>query len=128
MKAKGLTDARKIPDEVMNYLRRIAVRAVEEHHHSPELMAAIFGISRSCMYDGLGEYGEEGEDPLATRKAPGSLPVMTADIDHWLKATILHSTPKDHGYDTLLWTLAIRVDVLKKRFDLWVSDSPVALH
>jgi hypothetical protein len=29
MKEIGLSDARKIPDEVMNYLRRIAVRAVE---------------------------------------------------------------------------------------------------
>ena len=30
MKADWLSDARKIPDEVMNYLRRIVVRAVEE--------------------------------------------------------------------------------------------------
>ena len=29
MKAEWMSDARKIPDEVMNYLRRIAVRAVE---------------------------------------------------------------------------------------------------
>ncbi|MBK8537451.1 MAG: winged helix-turn-helix domain-containing protein [Candidatus Competibacteraceae bacterium] len=40
----------------------------------------------------------------------------------------MHSTPEDHGYDTVLWTLEILVDVLKKRFDLWVSDSTVALH
>lgn len=128
MKAKWLTDARKIPDEVMNYLRRIAVRAVEEYHYSPELIAAIFGISRSCIYDWLREYREEGEDALDTRKAPGSLPVMTSDIDYWLKETILYSTPQDHGYGTLLWTLDILVDVLKKRFDLCVSDSTVALH
>jgi len=128
MKAEWLFDARKIPDEVMNYLRRIAVRAVEEYPHSPELIAAIFGISRSCIDDGLREYREEGEDALDTRKAPGSLPVMTSDVDHWLKETILHSTPQDHGYDTLLWTLDILVDLLKKRFDLWVSDSTVALH
>ena len=36
MKAKWLLDARKIPDEVMNYLRRIAVRAVVEKRQSPE--------------------------------------------------------------------------------------------
>ena len=36
MKGNWLSDARKIPDEVMNYLRRIAVRAVEEKHDSPE--------------------------------------------------------------------------------------------
>ncbi|MBK8754055.1 MAG: hypothetical protein IPL99_21490 [Candidatus Competibacteraceae bacterium] len=53
MKEDWLSDARKIPDEVMNYLRRIAVRAVEEKHYSPELITAIFGISRSCIYEWL---------------------------------------------------------------------------
>ena len=37
MKAEWLSDARKIPDEVMNYLPRIAVRAVEKITNSPEL-------------------------------------------------------------------------------------------
>jgi hypothetical protein len=32
MNAKWLSDFRKIPDEIMNYLRRIAVRAVEDNH------------------------------------------------------------------------------------------------
>jgi hypothetical protein len=32
MKAEWMFDARKIPDEVMNSLRRIAVRAIEEKH------------------------------------------------------------------------------------------------
>lgn len=61
MKAEWLFDARKIPDEVMNYLRRIAVRSVEEQHHSPELIAAIFGISRSFIHAWLRAYRERGE-------------------------------------------------------------------
>ncbi|MBK8753642.1 MAG: winged helix-turn-helix domain-containing protein [Candidatus Competibacteraceae bacterium] len=73
-------------------------------------------------------YHAKGEDALDTEKAPGSPPVMTSEIDDGLKKTILHSTPEDHGYDTVLWMLEILVDVLKKRFDLWVSDSTVALH
>ena len=36
MKAEWLSDARKMPDEVMNYLRPIAVQAIEEKHYSPE--------------------------------------------------------------------------------------------
>ena len=31
-------------------------------------------------------------------------------------------------YDTVLWTLAILVELLKKQFNTWVSDSTVALH
>jgi len=49
MKANWLSDARKIPGEVMNYIRRLAVRAVEEKHHSPEVIADILGISRSSI-------------------------------------------------------------------------------
>ena len=61
MKAEWLFDARKIPDDVMNDLRRIAVRAVEEHHHSPAWIAVIFGINRSGIYDWLRESREKGE-------------------------------------------------------------------
>jgi hypothetical protein len=39
MNAEWLSDFRKIPDEVMNYLRRIAVRAVEDQHYSPRAIA-----------------------------------------------------------------------------------------
>jgi predicted transcriptional regulator len=49
MNADWLSDARKIPDEVMSYLRRIAVQAIEEKHYSPELIADILGISRSSI-------------------------------------------------------------------------------
>jgi transposase len=128
MNATGLSDFRKIPDEVMNYLRRIAVRAVEENHHSPELIANVLGISRSCIYDWLRWYRAGGEAALDTRSAPGADPVITPEMDRWLKATILNSTPVEHGYDTELWTLKILVELLQQRFGVWVADSTVALH
>lgn len=128
MNAEWLSDFRKIPDEVMNYLRRIAVRAVEDQHYSPELIAKIFGISRSCIYDWLRWYRAEGEAALDTGAAPGAAPVLTPELDRWLHDTILTSTPVDYGYDTELWTLQILVELLRQRFGVWVSDSTVALH
>ena len=128
MKAKWLLDARKIPDEVMNYLRRIAVRAVVEKRQSPESIAKIFGISRSSIYEWLRWYRDGGEEALDTQSAPGALPVLLPHMDRWLKRTILTSTPVDHGYDTVLWTLKILVDLLQQRFGIEVSDSTVALH
>jgi transposase len=77
MNAEWLSDFRKIPDEVMNYLRRIAVRAVEAQHQSPELIAKIFGISRSCIDDWLRWYHRGGEAELDTRAAPGAPPGLT---------------------------------------------------
>jgi transposase len=128
MKADWLSDARKIPDEVMNYLRPIAVRAVEEKHYSPELIADIFGISRSSIYDWLRWYHDAGEEALDTRVAPGAPPVITPVMDWWLKQIVLNSTPVDHGYDTVLWTRAILAELLQKHFGICVSESTVGLH
>ena len=52
-----------------------------------------------------------------TGKAPGADWVITPKIDQWLKETILNTTPADHGYDTVLWTLEIIVNLLKERFN-----------
>jgi transposase len=128
MNAEWLSDFRKIPDETMNYLRRLAVRAVEDKHYSPEVVADLLGISRSCIYDWLRWYHRGGEAELDTRSAPGASPVITPDLDRWLQDTILKSTPVDHGYDTELWTLKILVELLQQQFGVWVADSTVALH
>ena len=93
MKAEWMFDARKIPDEVMNYLRRIAVRAVEEKHYSPEVVADFLDISRSSIYDWLRDYREQGEAALDTRKAPGAPQVLTPEIDRWLRSDHLIFDP-----------------------------------
>ena len=111
MNAEWMSDARKIPDEVMNYIRRIAVSAIEEKGFSPELVAKLFGIDRTSIYDWLRKYRHEGEVALDTGKAPGADWVITPKIDQWLKETILNTTPADHGYDTVLWTLEIIVNL-----------------
>ena len=49
MNAMGLSDFRKIPDEVMNDLRRIAVRAVEENHYSPEFPSSAVNFISYCF-------------------------------------------------------------------------------
>jgi transposase len=123
-----MTDARKTPDEVMNYIRRLAVYAVVDLKQSPELISEIFHVSRSSMYDWLLWYKRDGDQALDTRKAPGSAPVITSKIDRWLKRTILRSTPGDYGYDTELWTLKILVDLLHERFGIQVYESTVANH
>ena len=128
MNAEWLSDARKIPDEVMNYIRMIAVRAVEEKHYSPEAVADIFGITRSSIYDWLRWYREGGEAALKTRKALGKPPVITPVMDAWLKHTVLNSTPVDHGYDTVLWTRRILVELLQKRFGIEVLETTVGVH
>lgn len=128
MKNDWMTDARKIPDDAMNYIRRIAVHAVIDGHHSPELVANVLNISRSAIYRWLEYFRKDGDQALDTQKAPGASPVITPKIDRWLKQTILHSTPSDFGYDTESWTLKIIADLLKKRFGVCVYESTVWNH
>jgi transposase len=128
MKADWLCDARKIPDEVMNYLRRIAIRAVKEKDYSPELIADIFGISRSSIYAWLRWYDNGGEEALDTQSAPGAPPTITAEMDLWLKQIVLSSTPVDHGYDTVLWNRDMLSALLNKHFGITVAGCTVSLH
>jgi transposase len=123
-----LSDARKIPDEAMNYIRRIAVHAIVDRHYSPELVAEVLNISRSSIYNWVSWYRKGGEPALDTQKAPGAPPVITPEMDVWLKDIILHSTPMEHGYDTPLWTLKILVELLKENYGIDVYESTVANH
>jgi len=65
MANEWLSDARKIPDEVMRYIRKLAVRAVVEFGWSPECVYEVFGISRSSLYGLVGGVGRKpGRRPL----------------------------------------------------------------
>jgi transposase len=128
MKPNWLSDARLIPDEVMSYLRKIAVHAVEENHYSPEDVIKIFGFSRSVIYDWLKRYQKDGYAGLDTKKAPGVSPMVTEEMDVWLKQTILDSTPEDFGYDTILWTCDLLAELLSNRYGVQVIGSTVNHH
>ena len=128
MNADWIEDARKIPDEFMSHIRRLAVMAVVEDHQSPELVAKIFKISRSSIYEWLSWFKKGGYDALDTLKAPGKKPIITPEIELWLKHTILHSNPSDYGYDTELWTIKIIAELLKKQFGIKVCESTISNH
>lgn len=128
MDNEWLSDGRKIPDHVMDYFRKTAVRAVRELGYGPELVARLLGFSPSCLYEWLKCYDQGGYSALETGKAPGAVPIITPTIDQWLKDTVLKSTPDQHGYDTVLWTSRILVEMLHQTFGITVSEATVSLH
>lgn len=128
MKPKWLDDARLIPDEVMSYLRKIAVHAVAGNGFSPEDVSDLLGISRSSVYVWLKRFEADGYDGLDTKKAPGAAPVVTEEMDCWLKQTVLEATPEVFGYETPLWTCALLAEVLGERFGVVVGGAAVNAH
>ena len=128
MNTDWLNDGRKIPDEVMHYIRIMAVHAVRELGQSPEEVIKIFNFNRHCIYDWLRQFDEGGYSALESISAPGADPLVTNEVDEWLKQTVTNMTPLDFEYDTNLWTCKILGELLKKEFDITVSESTVRLH
>jgi len=128
MKPKWLSDARLIPDEVMSYLRKIAVHAVHENGYSPEDVIKIFGFSRSGIYDWLKRFREHGYAGLDTKKAPGSPASVTEEMDAWLKRIVFESTPENFGYDTTLWTCELLAQLLSEKYGVHVIAETINQH
>lgn len=121
-------DGRTIPDEVMGHIRQRAVHAIRQQGYSPALVADVLGFSRRSVSAWLSRYDQGGYEALETRAAPGAEPNITQEMEGWLKAIVLTSTPQAHGYETVLWTRDILSELLAKRFGVVVSGVTVNLH
>lgn len=128
MNPEWLEDGRKIPDDVMRYIRIMAVHAVRELGQSPEEVIKVFNFNRPCIYRWLRLYDEGGYEALKSEMPMGSEPIITEEMDEWLKQTVLTKTPMDFNYDTPLWTCKILMALLKTEFHVWVGESTVRLH
>jgi transposase len=123
-----LNDGRKIPDDVMYYIRVMAVHAVRVLGQSPEVIAKAYNFNRACIYRWLKQYDDGGFAALESEMPPGAQPLVTREMDEWLKQTVISKNPVDYGYDTNLWTCGILSGLLKKEFGVAVSDSATRLH
>lgn len=128
MNLDWLNDGRKIPDDVMHYIRVMAVNAVRILGLGPEEVARAYNFNRHCIYRWLNQYDKGGFDALKSETAPGAIPLVTEEMDEWLHHVVLSHTPLDFKYDTNLWTCRILAGMLEKEFAVKVSESAVRLH
>lgn len=128
MTPEWLEDGRKVPDNVMYYIRRMAVYAVRVLGRSPEKVAEAYNFDRSCIYRWLKQYDEGGFEALESHMPRGAAPIITQAIEDWMKQAILNNTPVDFGYDTTLWTCPILAALLLDKFEVKVSDTAVRQH
>jgi len=128
MNLDWLNDGRKIPDDVMYYIRVMAVNAIRVLGHGPEEIAKAYNFNRHCIYRWLNQYDVGGFEALKSDTSPGAAPLLTGEMDEWLKHVVLSHTPLDFEYDTNLWTCAILAELLRKEFAVTVSESTVRLH
>jgi transposase len=128
MKPSWMSDARQIPDEVMTFLRQIAVCAIKEKNFHLDDVSEMLGISRSSIYDWLHRFAVDGYEGLETRQAPGAPPLITEEMDQWLCDTVLIKTPEAFEYNTPLWTSDILAELLERHFGVVVGGPAVNRH
>ena len=96
MTPEWLEDGRKVPDDVMYYIRKMAVYyAVRVLGQSPEKVAEAYNFDRSCIYRWLKQYDGGGFEALESHMPSGSDPIITKATDDWMKQAVLDSTPAD---------------------------------
>ena len=123
-----LNDYRKTPDQVMNYIRKIAVRAGVDFEIPVDRVAQVFGIAPSAVYAWIKRYDKDGYLGLETGSAPGAKPIITKEIEEWLRHVVLNTVPADHGFETSLWTCDIMRRLLNMEFGIDVQISSISNH
>jgi len=115
MKCKKTIDARSYKHDMLEQMRRDAVKRVEAGE-SPEVVAAGLAINRRTIYRWLESYHYGGEEALAAKPIPGAPPKLDAKQLAKLSRIIRDKNPQQLKFDYALWTLAIIRQVIAQRF------------
>lgn len=124
MHCKKTIDARSYSHEMLEQLRRDCVRRVASGE-SPEVVAEGLGINRRTIYRWLAAYHYGGADALAAKPIPGAPPKLDAQQMAKLARMIRDKTPLQFKFEFALWTLAIIRELIKRSFNVSLSEVSV---
>ncbi|MDH3210247.1 MAG: IS630 family transposase [Burkholderiaceae bacterium] len=125
MQCKKTIDARSYSHDMLEQLRRDAVKRVESGE-SPEAVASGLGINRRTIYRWLSAFHYGGDQALAAKPIPGAPPKLDAKQLAKLARLIRDRNPQQLKFDYALWTLAIIRQVIANRFMVKLSEVSVA--
>jgi transposase len=126
MKCKRETDGRKLDDAGKEAIRRRAVRMVIKGEISPEQVAQDLDINRRTIYTWLEKYHYGGLEALSRQPRLGAKPKLSADQLRQLYAWIAWSDPRQHQFPFALWTAALVRDLIRREFDVSLSEVSVS--
>ena len=125
MQCKKTIDARSYKHDMLEQLRRDAVKRVESGE-SPEAVASGLGINRRTIYRWLSAFHYGGDQALAAKPIPGAPPKLDAKQLAKLARLIREKNPQQLKFDYALWTLGIIRQVIASRFMVKLSEVSVA--
>lgn len=124
MKCKKDFDARKLPRDAKAQLRVAAVKRVE-NGESPEAVAAGMGFNRRIIYRWLQAYHYGGEQALQAKPIPGAPAKLSAQQMAKLSRIVYTKNPLQLKFPYALWTLAMIRELIKRMFDVSLSEVSV---
>lgn len=101
------------------------VRLIEEEKRDLRLVADIFGVSRSSVYDWLRRYREGGAAALYPRATTGRPAALSEQQIVRLYLLIREHDPREFGFGAALWTRALVSLLIHHEFDVRLSPPTV---
>lgn len=124
MKCKKQFDGRKLPREAKAQLRLAAVQRVE-NGESPEAVCAGMGFNRRVIYRWLSAYHYGGAEALQAKPIPGAPAKINVKQLQKLSKIVRTKNPQQMQFAYALWTLAMIRVVIKREFNVGLSEVSV---
>lgn len=123
-------DARSLPADALEDLRRRAVAAVEAGVTRAEV-ARLFGVSRKTVGAWVAAYRREGTEAFRPRRRgrrPGEQFALSAEQQAWVVRTIVDGPPDRIGLPQRLWTRQAIAELAHREFGILISSPTVSQY
>lgn len=117
-------DGRTLSHKTREEIRIRAVQQVEAGQ-SPEAVIDALGFHRSCIYEWLAKYREGGIEALRTKRIPGRPPKLQGKHLRKIYDLITLKNPLQLKFDFALWTRAMVRELIRREFDVRLSEVSV---
>src|SRR5512139_137502 len=118
-------DARSLPHETLEEMRRLAVRRVM-CGASQVAVARSLEVHAGSVWKWVAEFRANGEAGLASTKATGRPSKLSPEQQVELRRIIVGSNPRQLSFGTALWTLPIIRPLIERQFDVVLDDTNVS--
>jgi transposase len=123
-------DARSLPADALEALRRRAVAAVEAGVTRAEV-ARLFGVSRKTVGAWVAAYEREGTEAFRPRRRgrrPGEQFALSSEQQAWVVRTIVDGPPDRIGLPQRLWTRQAIAELVRREFGILISSPTVSQY
>ena len=110
-------DGRKLDHKTLETIRQMAVERVREGKSASTVIAS-YGFSRTSIYRWLKAVEDAGAAALRARSAPGRPRSLTAEQEQQVFRWINGNDPRQYGLDFGLWTRALVVELVERKFGI----------